>query len=134
MTEITADGKWHDFKMTHYGVENVQSHEQLREEFIQHNTDSLKARFPQTDLEIIHNIEIGLNSARYPNQAAALRDYGNTAVDIVISHFGKERATSDESQKAPVLHSQNARREFSQLKTTLKGHGRMNFEMTCGLM
>ncbi|KAI0207650.1 hypothetical protein LSAT2_007631 [Lamellibrachia satsuma] len=134
MREITADGKWHDFKMTHYSVENVQSHEQLREEFIQHNTDSLKARFPQTDLEIFHNIDIGLNSARYPNQAAALRDYGNTAVDIVISHFGKERATSDESQKAPVLHSQNARREFSQLKTTLKGHGRMNFEMTCGLM
>ena len=135
MSEITPDGHWRNVKMANYSEQAVRTHEQLRQEFVQHTIDSLKARFPEEDLDIIHDIDVLLNSAKYPDQAAAVREYGREALDAVLDYFGNERTTSDGTRKDPLINSDNARREFAQLKTTMKGHGRiMNFETTCGLI
>ena len=95
--------------------------------------DSPKAQFPE-DLDIIHNIELLLNSATYPDhhQAVAVHEYGREALVAVLEYFGNECTTSDGTLKEPLINSENACWEFSQLKMTLKGHGRMNFKTTCG--
>ena len=74
-----------------------------------------KARFPE--LHIIHNSDVLLNSAKYPDK---LQLYGREAPDAVLEYFGNKRRTSDGTLKDPPINSENSRREFSQLKMTLK--------------
>ena len=105
------------------------------QEFMQGTTDSLKAQFPE-DLDIIHNINVLMNWAKHPDQAAAVHKYGREALDTVsvFEYFSNEHRTSDRTLKGPLIHSKNVHQGFPQLKMNLQGHSRINFKTTCGLI
>lgn len=95
--------------------------------------DSPKAQFPE-DLDIIHNSNVLMNSAKHPDQAAAVCKYGREALDTVFEYFSNEHRTSDRTLKDPLINSKNVHQGFPQLKMTPQGHSRINFKTTRGLI
>lgn len=98
-------------------------HEQLREEFMQHMTDSQKAWFPE---EFSH---ISWSSCSSP--WVWQRSPG--CCPWVFWQWMHNFWWDPKTVKEQLINSGNTCWEFSQLKMTLKVHGRTNFK-TCGLI
>ncbi|KAJ4946742.1 hypothetical protein JOQ06_008788 [Pogonophryne albipinna] len=86
------DGKYGNVEVTHLNERSIQAHTNVRSKYIQHLINALQDRFPDDTLDLISSLDILLNPSRYPHAQSAFQEYARDATEMVIAHFGHERA------------------------------------------
>lgn len=97
--------------------------ESVRSKFIDNLVENLNSRFPRDELDILESFDNILNPKRYPENKAALRDYGNEHLETLCNHFStvvnKDRCIATFLQFKHLAQSFRLIYNFEQFVTVL---------------